>query len=60
MVSAATGAERLLAPGVEVVLEVVRMVVTEQYPSLMPTLYPGGFTTVPRPFGTLDAIWLGF
>ena len=31
------------APGVEVVLEVVRMAVNEKYPSLMPTLYPGGF-----------------
>ena len=30
----------------------------EQYPSLMPTLYPGGSATVSRPFGTLDAMWL--
>ena len=32
-----------MAPGVEVVLEVVRMAVNEQYPSLMPTLYPEGY-----------------
>ena len=39
----ATDTERVLAPGVEVVLEVVRMAVNEQYPSLMPTLYPEGY-----------------
>ena len=60
MASAATGTERGLAPGVEVVLEVVRIAVIEQYPSLMPTLYPGVLATVPRPFGTSDAMWLAF
>ena len=29
----------------EVVLEVVRMAVNEQFPSLMPTLYPGSMAT---------------
>ena len=67
--SAATGAERVLTPGVEFVLEVVRMEGYEQYPSLMPALYPGdlatvsksfGMATVLRLFGTLDAMWLAF
>ena len=58
VVSAATGTERFLAPGTDNVLEVVRMAVDEQYPSLMPTLYPGVMATEPRRFGTLDAMWL--
>ena len=37
LVSAVTGTERTLAPRVDVVLEVVRMAVNEQVPSLMPT-----------------------
>ena len=41
LVSAVTESERTLGPGVDVVLEVVRMAVNEQFPSLMPTLYPG-------------------
>ena len=56
--SAATRTERVLEPGVEVVLEVVWMTVIEQYPSLMPTLYPGALATVSRPFGILDAMRL--
>ena len=36
------------------------MSVNEQYPSLMPTLYPGVLATVSRPFGTLDALLLDF
>ena len=49
-----------MAPGVEVVLEVVQIAVNEQFPSLMPTLYPGGLATVSKPFGILDAMWLAF
>ena len=36
------------------------MAVNEQFPSLMPTLYPGVMATEPRPFGTLGAVWLAF
>ena len=60
VVSTAAGAERGLVPGAEIVVKVVRMAVDEQYPSLMPTLYPGVMATEPRPFGTLDAMWLAF
>ena len=60
VVSAATGTERVLAPGTDIELEVVRMTVNEQYPNLMSTLYPGVMATEPRPFSTLDAIWLAF
>ena len=47
LVWAVTGSERTPAPGVDVVLEVVRMAVIEQFPSLMPTLYPGSMATGP-------------
>ena len=57
LVSAVTGSERTLAPGVDVVLEVVRMAVNEQFPLLMPTLYPGSTATGPKPYASLDKVW---
>ena len=54
LVSAVTGSERTLAPGVDVVLEVVRMAVNEQFPSLMPTLNPGSMATDPKPYASSD------
>ena len=53
LVSAVTGSERTLAPGVDVVLEVVRIVVNEEFPSLMPTLYPCLMAMDPKPY----ALW---
>ena len=50
VVSAATGTERVLAPGIDISFEVVRMAVNEQYPRLMPTLYPGGHGHGPEAF----------
>ena len=47
-----------LAPGVEIGLKLVRMAVNEQCLSVIPTLFLGA--TEPRPFGTLDAVWLTF
>ena len=60
LVSAVTGSERTLAPGVDVVLEVVRMAVNEQFPSLMPALYPGPMATDPKPYASLDKMWKAF
>ena len=60
LVSAVTGSERTLAPGIDVVLEVVSMAVNEQFPSLMPTLYPGSMATGPKPYASLDEIWEAF
>ena len=54
LVSAVTGSERTLAPGVDVVLEVVRMAVNEQLPTLIPCLYPGSMATDPKPYASLD------
>ena len=50
VVSATTGTERDLAPGVDISFEVVRMAMNEQYPRLMPTLYPGGHGREPEAF----------
>ena len=52
LVSAVTGSERVLAPGVDVVLEVVRMAVNGQFPTLMPTFYPGSMATDPNPYAS--------
>ena len=60
LVSAVTGSERTLAPGVDVVLEIVRMAVNEQFPSLMPTLYPGSMATGPKLYASLDKMWKAF
>ena len=60
LASAVTVNERTLAPGVDVVLEVDRMAVNEQFPSLMPTLYPGSMATDPklRFFGQdVEGLW---
>ena len=60
LVSAVTGSERVLSPGTDVVLEVVRMAVNEQFSTLMPTLYPGLKATDPRPYASVDAMWKAF
>ena len=60
LVSAVTGSERALARGVDVVLEVVRMVVNEQVPSLMPTLYPGSMATGMKPYASVGEMWKAF
>ena len=60
LVSAVTGSERTLAPEVDLVLEVVRMAVNAQFPSLMSTLYPGSMATDPKPCASLDKMWKAF
>ena len=60
LVSAVTGSARTLVPGVDEVLEAVRMAVNEQFPSLMPTLYPGSMATGRKPYASLDEMWKAF
>ena len=60
LVSTATGNERVLSPGTDMVLEVVRMAVNEQCSTLMPTLYPGSKAMDPRPYASLDSLWRAF
>ena len=56
LVLVVTGSERVLSPEMDVVLEVVRMAFNEQFPTLMPTLYPGSKAPDPRPYASLDAM----
>ena len=60
LVSAVMGSEVTLAARVDVVLEVVRIGVNEQFPSLMPTLYPGSMATGPRTHASLEKMWKAF
>ena len=57
LVSAVTGSERILAPGIDVVLELVWMAVNGQFPTMMSTFYPGSMATDPEPCSSLDAMW---
>ena len=50
LVSTVTGSEHGLALGTNVMLEVVRMTVNEQFRTLMPTVYLGSKATSPRPY----------
>ena len=54
-VSVVTGSERAFAPGLGLVLEIVRYSVNEQFPQLMPIL----LATRPRRFDLINAIALG-
>ena len=56
----ATGSERVLSPGTDVVLEVVGVAANELFPALLPALYPGSKATDPRPYASLDATWRTF
>ena len=60
LVPNATGSERVLSPGTDVVLEVVRVAANERFPALLPALYPGSKATDPRPYASLDAMWRAF
>ena len=60
LVPTATGSERVLSPGTDVVLEVVRVTANEQFPALLPALYPSSKATYPRPYASLDAVWRAF
>ena len=51
-----TGSERVLSPGTDVVLDVVRVGADEQFPPPMPAVYPGSTTTDPRPYALLHAL----
>ena len=60
LVPTATRSERVLSPGTDVVLEVVRVATNEQFPALLPALYPGSKATDPRSYASLDAMWRAF
>ena len=55
--STATASERGWSPGTDVMLEVSRLAVNEQLPTLMPALYTCSTTTERRPYASLYAMW---
>ena len=49
-----------LAPSPEMVMELIRIRTAQQYPMLMPTLFPGVLATRERPYDSPAALWTVF
>ena len=49
-----------LAPSVAMAIELVRIRTAQQYPMLMPTLFPGDLATREKPYVTLASMWTAF
>ena len=60
LVPTATGSDRVLFPGTDVVLAVVLVAANEPFPALMHAWYPGSKAVDSRPYVSLDAIWRAF
>ena len=49
-----------LAPSPEMAMELIRIRTAQQYPMLMPTLFPGNLATRERPYASLATLWTVF
>ena len=49
-----------LAPSAEMAMELVRIRTAQQFPMLMPTLFPGDLATREKPYDSLAAMWSVF
>ena len=49
-----------LAPSPEMAMELIRIRAAQQYPVLMPTLFPGVLATRERPYDSLATLWTVF
>ena len=49
-----------LAPSAEMAMELVQIRTAQQYPMLMPTLFPGDFATREKPYDSLASMWTAF
>ena len=49
-----------LAPSPEMAMELIRIRTAQQYPILMPTLFPGVLATRERPYDSLATLWTVF
>ena len=49
-----------LAPFSNMAIELVRIQTAQQYPMLMPTLFPGELATKERPYSSLASMWTEF
>ena len=60
LVSSVSGSERAMAPTASAILECIRTSVSNQYPMLMPALFPGHLATQRDPYGSVAQLWLAF
>ena len=49
-----------LAPSAEIAIELIRIRTAQQYPMLMPTLFPGVLATREKPYYSLASMWTAF
>ena len=49
-----------LAPSPDMAMELIRIHTAQQYPTLMPTLFPGTLATQEKPYDSLAALWIAF
>ena len=49
-----------LAPSATMAIELVRIMTAQQYPTLMPTLFPGDRATREKPYASLALMWTAF
>ena len=49
-----------LAPSAEMAIELVLIRMTQKYPMLMPTLFPGYLATREKPYDSLASMWTAF
>ena len=49
-----------LAPSSDMAMELIRILTAQQYPTLMPTLFPGKPATQKKPYDSLAALWVAF
>ena len=49
-----------LAPSPDMAMELVRIRAAQQYPTLMPTLFPGKLATQEKPYDSVAALWVAF
>ena len=49
-----------LAPSATMAIELVRIRTAQQYPTLMPTLFPGDLATREKPYASLASMWTAF
>ena len=60
MVAGTVDKGRPLAPAPDMAMELIRIRTAQQYPTLMPTLFPGKLATQKKPYDSLAALWVAF
>ena len=60
VVASTVGKGGPLAPSPEMAIKLIRIRTAQQYPMLMPTLFPGNLATRERPYDSLTTLWTVF